>query len=177
MALIVALMISGAPVLAAQSITQDQALALAFPSADTVERHTAFLAESELAAVAALAGEGVEQLATVVNYYVGRQGSRLLGTAYFDAHRVRTLNEVVMIVVTPQRTVARIQVLHFAEPPEYRPPEGWLSQFTGLSLDSGLSLKGDIVGLTGATLTSDAVTDAVRRVLAVHQAIMGEGRS
>jgi Na+-translocating ferredoxin:NAD+ oxidoreductase RnfG subunit len=38
-------------------------------------------------------------------------------------------------------------------------------------LDDGLSLKGGIVAITGATLTANAVTDAARRVLALRQVI------
>jgi len=160
---------------AAQSVTQDEALALAFPPGVSVERLTAFLNDSDLEQIKTQAGPGVEGPSSVVTYYRGTRDGVTLGTAYFDAHRVRTLNEVVMVVVGPQDTVARIEVLHFAEPPEYRPPQPWLDQFTGLVLDRNLSLKGSVIPLTGATLTSDAVTDAVRRVLAVHHLIAGSG--
>ncbi|MEX0890721.1 MAG: FMN-binding protein, partial [Gemmatimonadota bacterium] len=50
-------------------------------------------------------------------------------------------------------------------------PDGWLAQFLDRRLDGRLSTKADIVNMTGATLTSRAVTDAVRRVLALHQVI------
>jgi hypothetical protein len=80
-----------------------------------------------------------------------------------------------MIVVTPGSAIDRIEVVRFAEPPEYKAPERWLATFVGRVLDGRLSLKGDIVTLTGATLTSDAVTEASRRVLALHQVIHHHG--
>lgn len=155
-------------------LTQEEALELAFPPPATVERRTAFLDEAELA-VARRAGD-TEIPSGIVTYYVGRRGERTLGYAYFDAHRVRTLPEVLMIVVTPSGSVERVEVLKFAEPREYLAPERWLALFEGRALGDGLSNRG-VVGITGATLTSRAVTRAVRRVLALHGAIHGEAGS
>jgi Na+-translocating ferredoxin:NAD+ oxidoreductase RnfG subunit len=91
--------------------------------------------------------------------------------AYFDSHRVRTLNEVVMIVVDPSDRIRTIEVLRFAEPPEYFPSRRWLHQFRGRPLNSELSLKRSIPTMTGATLTSSAVVRAARRILALQDHI------
>jgi hypothetical protein len=153
------------------AVTQEEALRLAFPEPATIERRTAFLEESDVEAARALAGPGIELEQRVVTYYVARRGDTELGVAYFDAHRVRTLPEVLMIVVTPEDRIGRIEILKFSEPPEYRAPESWLEQFDDLPLSDGLSLKGSIVNMTGATLTSRAVTNAARRALALHAVI------
>jgi Na+-translocating ferredoxin:NAD+ oxidoreductase RnfG subunit len=152
-------------------LTQQEALRLAFPEPATIERQTAFLAEEERATADDLAGPDVEVDQRVVTYYVGMEGSTPLGVAYFDAHRVRTLPEVLMIVVTPDARIDRIEILKFQEPPDYLVPESWLGQFSGRELTEELSVKGAIVNMTGATLTSRAVTYAARRVLALHQVI------
>ena len=152
-------------------MTQEEALELAFPSATSIERHTAFLGAREVEAARRLAGSGVEMRSGVVTYYSARRESAPLGTAYFDAHRVRTLPEVVMVVVSPQGTVDRVEVLKFTEPPQYRPRTAWLRQFLGKRLSREVSLRRGIANMTGATLTSRAVTDAIRRVLALHQVI------
>lgn len=94
-----------------------------------------------------------------------------MGAAYFDAHRVRTLPEVLMIVVGPEGRVRRIEILRFSEPPEYEAPRSWLEQFREKPLSDDLSLKGSIVNITGATLTSRAVTNATRRTLAIHSVV------
>jgi hypothetical protein len=156
---------------AQQTLTQDEALRLAFPEPAVVERQTAFLDDADLERVRELAGEDVRIDGRVISYYVGRAGGELLGVAYFDAHRVRTLPEVLMFVVTPESRIARIEVLRFAEPPEYRPPDNWLGQFEGLGLTERLSLRGSIHNITGATLTAGAVTAASRRILALHSVI------
>ena len=152
-------------------MTQDEALRLAFPEPSSVERRTAYLDEPALDSVRALAGDGVRVERTVVNYYVGVRDGEALGAAYFDVHRVRTLPEVLMVVVSPDGRVRRIEVVKFQEPPEYQAPEGWIDQIVGMELSPALSLKGEIVNITGATLTARAVTDAARRVLAFHAVI------
>lgn len=156
---------------APQRLTQEQALRLAFPEPAKIERRTAFLSESDLKRAREIAGPGVEIRSSVVTYYLGRAGGEILGAAYFDRHRVRTLDEVLMIVVGTDDRIKHIEVLSFAEPPEYRAPEGWLRQFKDRALDQQLSLKGAVVNLTGASLTSQAVVQATRRVLALHQVI------
>ncbi len=147
-------------------LTQEEALALAVPNA-TWQRHTAYLTEEDLAAIAEQSN-GVAVERPVISYYVAVQDGRKTHVAYFEAHPVRTLSEVVMVVVTAKGTVSHVEILKFLEPPEYRARAGWLAQFDGHDLDDDLSLKGDIVGMTGATLTARAVTGAVRRQLAVH---------
>lgn len=157
---------------AAQGLTQEEALRLAFPPPATIERRTAFLEEADRAQAARWAGPDVDVDQSVVTYYVGYSDDvGPIGVAYFDVHRVRTLSEVLMIVVTPDDRIERVEVLRFSEPPEYRAPEGWLEQFEGRGLNEELSLKGGIVNITGATLTSRAVTLAARRVLALHRVI------
>ena len=148
-------------------LTQDEALRLSFPEPATIERRTAFLERSQIDRVSELAGS--KPAGTLVTYYVGRSADGPLGVAYFDVHRVRTLPEVLMIVVSPGGHVERIEILRFSEPREYMAMDGWLDQFTERGLEDDLENKNAVAGMTGATLTSRAVTDAVRRALALHE--------
>jgi len=145
---------------------------MAFPSAAQFDRHTAFLSDAERVAAEAAAGNGIRVEQSVVTYYIARHAAdSVLGVVYFDAHIVRTLDEVLMIVVGHDDTIARIDILRFAEPPEYRAPDGWLELLIGVPLSDELSMKGDIPNMTGASLTARAVVQAGRRVLALHQII------
>lgn len=153
--------------LAAQ-LSLDEALRVAFPEPARIDRRTAFLSKDALQVVQRRAGRDTPVAQSVVTYYVARQDGVPLGVAYFDSHRVRTLNEVVMIVVDLSDRIRTIEVLRFAEPPEYYPAPGWLRQFQGRALSPELSLKGSIPTMTGATLTSNAIVRAARRILALH---------
>lgn len=165
------------PTAAQTLLTQEEALALAFPAPATVERRTAYLSAGQLERARALAGDEVEIEQGIVTYYVGREDGEPLGAAYFDAHRVRTKNEVVMVVVGPDARIRRVDVLKFTEPPEYRAPDGWIDQLDGRRLDDALSVRAGLHNLTGATLTARALARAARRVLALHAVIepLGDG--
>jgi FMN-binding domain len=161
-----------APAGAKVFLSVDEALRLAFPGC-RVERHTAYLTPAQLAKARELAG--VEVASALVTYHTAMRDGQPAGTAYFDTHRVRTLPETLMIVIDPQGRVARVEVISFREPEEYMPRGLWYQQFLGKSLDPGLQLKGSIRPVTGATLTARATTDAVRRVLALHQVVTAGG--
>jgi hypothetical protein len=160
------------PAAARVFLSVDEALELAFPGC-SVERDNAFLTEAQVARASELAGEEVES-ALAYPYRATCDGEPA-GTAYFDTHRVRTLPETLMVVVDPEGEVERIEILSFKEPPEYIPREIWYDQFTGRELDPELQLKRGIRHVTGATLTAQATTSAVRRVLAIHRVLQRAG--
>jgi len=174
--LALALSIAGVESRAEVYMTRDEALRLAFGDVD-VRREAVFLTDEQLARARELAGDKVEIKAALVTRYVAKGIGETLGTAYFDTHPVRTLQETIMVVVTPRGTVERVEILSFLEPREYLPRPTWLDQFRGRALDSDLSLKRSIHGITGATLSARAVTEAARRVVAIHLAISGEDTS
>jgi hypothetical protein len=154
-------------------LTQEEALRLAFPAGTTVERKTAFLTESQQKEAQRFARSESPPEALIA-YYVGRRDGQPIGTAYFDTHIVRTMPETIMVLVDPEGTVRRIEVLSFLEPEDYLPLPRWYGQFAGHGLDDELSLKRGIHPVAGATLTANATTDAVRRVLAVDRVIRSE---
>ena len=160
--------LAASPAAARVLITQDEALALAFPGCE-VEREPGFLTDAQQERAGELAGAPVTS--ALVHRHVARKEGRLVGTAYFDTHRVRTLPETLMIVVDPDGTVRRVEVLSFDEPEDYLPRGGWYGQFSGRGLDGELALKRGIRPVTGATLTARATTAAVRRALAVHRVL------
>jgi hypothetical protein len=151
-------------------LTVEEALALAFPGA-AIERRTVYLTAAQRARAEELAGG--ELGSAIVHPYVATRDGRLVGTAYFDSHVVRTLAETVMVTVDPEGRVGRVEVLSFDEPPDYLPRAEWYRQFDGKPLDAELELRRAIRPVAGATLTARATTDAARRVLALHR-VVGE---
>jgi hypothetical protein len=159
-------------------LTVDEALALAFPGC-VLERSTEVLSAAEAARVEALGGGELET--RLVRPYVARKDGVLIGTAYFDAHKVRTKNEVLMLVVTPLERLARVEVLSFAEPSEYLPRASFYAQLQGQRLSERLEVGREIRGVAGATLSAEAATRAARRTLALHRVlaerrVLAEGR-
>ncbi len=168
----IALLVAGSsPGQARVFLTLEEALELALPGC-AIERRTVYLTEAQLARARALAGVAIDT--ALVHPYAARRDGKLVATAYFDAHRVRTQPETLMIVVDPEGRVQRIELLAFAEPPDYIPRAGWYRQFEREGLGENLQLQRGIRPVTGATLTARATTEAVRRVLAIHR-VLAEG--
>lgn len=160
------------PAAARVLVTRGEALAEAFPGAE-VTRTTAYLTDEEAERLDDAGGARAGSRLAVA--YVARRDGAVIGTAYFDTHVVRTLPEVVMVVVTPRSTIERIVILSFDEPSDYLPPGRWLAQFQDRGLTDELRIKRGIRGVTGATLSGRAVTAAARRVLALHELLAARG--
>jgi len=153
--------------------TPQEALVLAFPGVQ-IQRKEHTLTEAQAQQAKALAQ--VELPGRWLVAYEARQNGRLVGVGLFDTHRVRTLNETLLVAISPEGKVLRVETVAFREPEEYRAKEAWVKQFEGKGLDAQLSLKGAIRPLAGATLTAHAMTDAARRCLALHQVLYREAK-
>ncbi len=170
--LVIGMVTACAPI-GARAVTfmnQQEALEKAFPGAE-VARRTVTLTDEQMAEAARLAGDPIPS--ALVFVYEARRDGELIGTAFFDVHRVRTLPQTLMLVVAPDGRLRSIDVLAFREPTEYLASTAWLSQFHDRALDANLQVRRDIQGITGATLTARATTKAVRRVLAIHAVLRG----
>jgi hypothetical protein len=144
-------------------VSQKDALKIAFGAA-APERRTAFLTDAQAKAVEEAAQAKLES--KIWTYYVS--GST---TAYFESHPVRTMNETIMVVVGPDDRVRSVEILSFAEPPDFLAPKRWLEQFLEKPLNEDLALRRGLRGIAGATLTAEAVSRGVRRALAVHRVL------
>jgi hypothetical protein len=160
------------PLFAALPTTQE-ALALAFPGAQ-LTRTEHILSEAQAERVKGLSR--VDLAGRWIVAYEARREGRLVGVGFFDTHRVRTLNETLLVAVASDGHVLRVEAVAFREPAEYMAKEAWVKQFEGKALDPQLSLKGAIRPLSGATLTAHAMTDAARRCLALHQMLYPEAK-
>lgn len=153
--------------------TPQEALALAFPGAQ-LTRAEHILTDAQAGRVQALAKGDLPGRWFVT--YEARKDGHLLGVGFFDTHRVRTLNETLMVAVSPEGRILRVETVVFHEPQDYRARPAWVKQFEGKTLEDGLSLKGEIHPLSGATLTANAMTDAARRCLALWRVLYGGGK-
>jgi hypothetical protein len=68
-----------------------------------------------------------------------------------------------------------VEVIAFGEPEDYLPRRNWLNLFVGRRLDDELVVGRRLAHVTGATLTTRTIAEAVRRVLAVHAIVAGRG--
>ena len=153
------------PAFARVLATVEDALARRIPGA-TTERSTVYLTDEQRKSVATRAGLSFSD-EIVYPYRLLKDGA-LVGTAYLDVHRVRTLPEKVLVLVGPDGKLLGGEVLAFAEPPDYLPAAKWYDRLVGRGLDDTLRLGKGVDGVSGATLTSRAAVECARRILALH---------
>jgi hypothetical protein len=157
--------------LASVILTEREALERAFPGA-AFERRVLYLTEEQ---VERAQKEARSRLPSPIVTMIeardpGEQGG-LLGRAYLDTHTVRTMPETVLSAILPDGRLKAALVLQFAEPPDYLPRERWLTTFEGKKLDDDLWPGRGVHRVTGATLTVQALTEAVRRSLAIDRVL------
>ena len=130
-----------------------------------LEKETIYLTKAQKAKIEKLA-----ELKLYSSIYIRYLNSCEGITSYIDSHIVRTLNETLVLEVKKNK-LSKIEVIAFYEPPEYKAPKKWINHFSGKELDSKLKLYQGVDGLTGATLTANAVLNASRRILAIDKVV------
>lgn len=147
-----------------------QAVELAFPDADRVHDRTEILTAAQMEAIERLSRASLPS--QLVRLYTGYRGERVLGHAIIDVGLVRTKEQALLIVLTPAGTVRSVRIAAFHEPLDYLPSDRWFEQFEGKGPADALRPGHDVHAVVNATLTTRAVTDAVRRALAIYQVVL-----
>lgn len=150
--------------------TQEQALRAAFPGADQIESETHVLSARQAEEIEALASASLDS--RLVTLHTARKGEQVVGHAHIDVHTVRTRPEALLVALDAGGKVVTLRVLAFQEPLEYMPAQGWYDLFLGRVRSDRLKVGHDIDGVTGATLTTRATAEAVRRMFAYYSVLV-----
>lgn len=110
----------------------------------------------------------------MVTFYLVKKDGKVVSYGYVDIHTVRTKPEAVLYTITPDGKIDVVEVLSFHEPLEYLPDERWFKQFSKKD-EGSLKFKKDIQNVSGATLTSRAVTENARKAIILWKIFFGEG--
>jgi Na+-translocating ferredoxin:NAD+ oxidoreductase RnfG subunit len=143
------------------------ALEEVFANADTVLRKTLFLESDEVERLQKMSKSKLDS--RITTYYIGLKDGEELGIAFFEASIVRTKKAIILVVISPEKTIKHLEVLAFFEPKEYLPSSKWFELFGNKLLTTNLWPGKDIHAVTGATLSVQAFTLCVRRALATYQ--------
>ena len=151
-------------------ISKDEALKLAFPQADTIEKKSFFLKSGQIDAIEKLSRSKVNS--KLFLFYVGKKDGEALGYAAIDTHTVRTKTQTIIVVINPDGSLNYTEILAFFEPLEYKPAQRWVDLFKGKKIGEGIKIGYDIPNISGATLTSSETANAVKKVLAVFEVLI-----
>ncbi|MCG3205350.1 MAG: hypothetical protein KCHDKBKB_02070 [Elusimicrobia bacterium] len=148
-------------------LSQEQALKIAFPEETLVERKNLYLTREQISQIEQAAKSKVDS--SLVTYYEGRKLGQAVGFAFFHTHVVRTMPETLMVFLKPTGEIGFVELLAFNEPEDYLPSKKWFETFSGKNLNQDLWVKRGVRNVAGATLTTQAVTESVRKILAIYQ--------
>ena len=161
-------------------LSEAQALQLAFPGAERVEKKLVALTPDERATVRARSGG--REAPRIFRYWIGRKDGIVVGYAAIDDVLGKSQPITYMVAVDPTLHIRAVEILAYRESHggEVR-QAGWRSQFAGRDASSPLRVGADIHNIAGATISCRAVTDGVRLQLACLAAVVEpsarEGRS
>ena len=167
------LLLAAARARAGVILTESAALERAFPG-QSPERRTLYLTEQQAAAVQKAARSKLPS--PVVTVWEARKDGAVTGRAYLDTHLVRTMPETVMATVEPDGRLRMALVLQFNEPSDYLPRDRWLTLMAGKAMDDDFWPGRGVHLVTGSTLTVQALTEAVRRCLAIDAVVVRAAR-
>lgn len=154
--------------------TQQKALQEAFPNGVSIERKTLFLTDEQVNQIQRLAKTKLES--KIVTFYEGEKADSITGYAFFESSIVRTKPETFMVVLDKKARIKFVEVLAFYEPLDYLPTSNWFALFTDKILSDKLWPKRDIHNITGATLSVQAITQGVRKMLAIYEVAIAKGK-
>ncbi len=153
---------------------RDEALKTAFPQAVEIEKKEIFLSSEQSQEIESLARSKNESRLYII--YEAKNEEKTLGYAIIDTHKLRTQTETVMFVINPDGSLRQTEILAFFEPQDYQPGENWIELFEGKTLDGNLKIGKDIPNITGATITANSLSQAIRRILAVFKIASEQGQ-
>jgi hypothetical protein len=156
-------------------LTRDEAFSIAFPDADSVEKMDIFLNKTQVEKIEALSYSRLDS--KIYIFYKFTNGNDTLGYAVINTHLLRTKSETVMYVIDNEGRLINAEILAFFEPSEYMQSDKWLELFANRNLDKNLRIDRDIPNITGATITTHAFTESVRKVLAIFQVAVIRGKN
>ena len=148
----------------------ERALGEQFPGA-TVERKAVYLTHEQKDTMDKTLGFPTE--GRMHTFYVARGPSGVAGYGIFDTHKIRTKEETIFVVISREGRVKHVEVISFFEPHDYLAPERWLALLENKSAADSILPGRDLPVITGATLTTNAVTHAVRKILYLQKLHFG----
>ena len=147
-------------------ITKEKALYVAFPDAESIEDKALIITDKN--AVELQKKYKVSIPSRIISLNIARKGDNILGYSVTDTHTLRTKSQTIMVFINSDGQLNYVEILAFYEPPEYKASERWLDLFRNKTIKDDLRAGHDIPNMSGATISSNGTSEAVRRALAVY---------
>lgn len=152
-------------------LTKEQAVERVLHGADSVRERVVSLSEEEAGRLAGDLGLTILEREYVFHEAIegGRVARRAVIMNVLGQHQPITF----VVGILPEGSVEHVEIMVYRESRGGEVRRGaFLRQFEEKSLDDPLALNGDIVNITGATISSRSVTRGVRLALVLHARLL-----
>jgi Na+-transporting NADH:ubiquinone oxidoreductase subunit NqrC len=156
---------------ATQYLTVEQAQHVMFPDATAFKDASLRLSTEQMRQVEKLSGLPARSVNWRV--FAAYRGDMALGYVVLDDVIGKFELISYAVAINPDASVKQIEILAYRESHgfEIRSP-AWRKQFAGKTAQAGLAIGEGIANISGATLSCTHVTDGVRRITAIAQAVL-----
>jgi thiamine biosynthesis lipoprotein len=143
-------------------LSEEQALKLAFPHAEKVEKKLLALTPAERAQIERKLG--IKDAPRILKYWIGTRAGETDGYAMIDDVLGKEQPITYMVALDAKLAVRAVEILAYRESRggEIRQAD-WRAQFAGATPESPLRIGSDIRNIAGATISCRALTEGVRR--------------
>jgi len=152
-------------------MTDDAALKLAFPEADSFEKKLVTFTADERAAISKkLDGQDAPR---IFKYWVAKEHGALIGYAVIDDARGKEQPITYLVSVDARLVIRSVEVLTYREARggEIRQAD-WRAQFKDKNAASPLRVGADIRNIAGATISCRSLTDGVRKEIECFSVVL-----
>jgi Na+-translocating ferredoxin:NAD+ oxidoreductase RnfG subunit len=148
-------------------LTKQEAMTVAFPGADNVQKVRKWLNDDHRKAIRELSHVEIKE--KWFTFYEGQKNGQPMGHMLIDHIIGKSFPITFMTVINLDGTVRDVEIL------VYREPRGWevkypsfMSQFFGRNAQSDFR---EINSITGATLSVNAITKGVKKAVSAYQVL------
>lgn len=145
--------------------TKEEALKMAFPEATKIEKRIVIILDEQREKIKSLAK--IKRVSRTFSYYEGMKGDKPIGYAVIKNTWSKLSYITFMVAIDPKGEIRMVEVLTYRELRAINiRRKRFLQQFKGKTINNRLRLNSDIDAVTGATISSRAISDGVRGILA-----------
>jgi len=158
--------------LGADVLSRDQVLNNAFPLAETFVRKVIRLSDEQMKKLSRESGQKISS--RFVTVYIAKNGDENLGYGFIGYTKGKSSFIKYFVAITPDGKIHSIEIMSYrGEKGSEVRHEIFKKQFVGKRVDSNIKVGSDINAISGATISSQAITKGIRKIMYIWQEFFG----
>ncbi len=158
--------------LGADVFSRDHVLKNAFPLAESFVRQVIRLSDEQMKKIFRESGQKISS--RFVTVYIAKNGDKNLGYGFIGYTKGKSSFIKYFVAITPDGKIHSIEImLYRGEKGSEVRHEIFKKQFAGKSVDSNINVGSDINAISGATISSQAITKGIRKIIYIWQECFG----